>query len=403
MGTHEAVSVRQDSCDVAVIGAGPAGAATARLLAGAGLRVTLLERSGIDAPRVGESLSPGVQPLLKTLGVWDAFEALRPLPSFGTQSFWGSDSTQSHSHLATPYGCGWHVDRQAFDRMLADAAAQAGARLRTGCRVLSCRADQSRSGGWVVHGCHEASGMQSMLRARVLIDATGRTGVLKRMLGARRVVFDRLVAVAAQMSDPRAADRCFTLVEAVPNGWWYSAPTPGGRQMAMLMTDGDLLNPHRLDASQHWRDALAQTRGTRACLPDAPDTPLCWGPKIVAAMSQRQLRRDLQAPWLSVGDAALAVDPVSGSGVIRALRTARDAAETVAAMLAGNLVGNAQAIAAYEARRDAECTQYLIERGGVYALEQRWPDADFWRRRQAVAPAPAAVPAQQAATAAAAY
>jgi flavin-dependent dehydrogenase len=81
--------------------------------------------------------------------------------------------------------------------------------------------------------------------------------------------------------------------------------------------------------------------------------------------------------WLAVGDAALAVDPVSGSGVIRALRTARAAAETVLAVLAGDRA----AIEDYEADRNKECTTYLIERLSYYGAESRWPSAPFWQRR----------------------
>ena len=62
--------------DVAIIGAGPAGSAAARRLAGGGCRVALVERTRFDEPRVGESLPPAVQPLLSELGVWRDFMQL---------------------------------------------------------------------------------------------------------------------------------------------------------------------------------------------------------------------------------------------------------------------------------------------------------------------------------------
>jgi flavin-dependent dehydrogenase len=365
-------------CDVAVVGAGPAGSATARHLANAGLNVMLIERSSFDAPRLGAALSPGVQPLLTALGVWPEFQQLAPLPCYGSKSVWGSGA-HSQSHLSTPVSGGWHVDRQAFDRMLADAAAKAGAHLQTGCRVLSCWAEAGDA--WVLHTRNESgtdSGSESTLRARFVIDASGRTGVLNRFLGARSIVFDRLVGVAAQIKDASAVQRYFTLLEAVPAGWWHSVPTSGECVMATLMTDGDLLKRNQSDAATCWRTALANTELTRAHVPGGR---LSWGPQIVPAMSQRQRRRNLQARWLSVGDAALAVDPICGSGIARALRTAKDASETVIALLAGD----GSAIANYEARRNEECTRYLSERTAHYSREQRWPGAAFWKRRQAAA------------------
>jgi len=81
-----------------------------------------------------------------------------------------------------------------------------------------------------------------------------------------------------------------------------------------------------------------------------------------------------------VGDAALAVDPTSGSGVVRALRTAWAAAEAAFAVLE---TGSADAIVRYEAERDLEYTHYLEERALYYSLERRWPDQPFWARRGA--------------------
>lgn len=67
--------------DAAVVGAGPAGSATARWLALQGWRVALLERTRFEAPRIGESLAPNVREPLCELGLWSEFLALVPLPS----------------------------------------------------------------------------------------------------------------------------------------------------------------------------------------------------------------------------------------------------------------------------------------------------------------------------------
>jgi flavin-dependent dehydrogenase len=359
-----------DEFDVAVVGAGPAGSATARRLARSGCRVVLLEQSRFDAPRVGESLAPSTNALLTELGVWPRFTGLCPLPSYGTRSVWGGPEPQSHSHLVSPYGCGWHVDRVAFDRMLAEAAADAGAELR--CATTCVRVD--RGGCWLLSITEDGRPVSERVRARVLVDATGRAARIGRQLGGRPAVFDRLVGVAALLDGVDAGKEGFVLVEATPDGWWYSAPTAAGRMVCMLMTDTDVCRGLRVSIPGHWHERLAGARLTAARIAGS----VVWGPRVFPAASQRLRRAAYDARWLAVGDAALAVDPISGSGVVRALRTARAAATTVLAILAGD---ESRPIAGYEAERDRECTQYLRERAQYYGAERRWDSAPFWRRR----------------------
>lgn len=371
--------------DAAVVGAGPAGSATARWLALQGWRVALLERTHFEVPRIGESLPPNVQEPLRELGLWSEFLALAPLPSWGTCSLWGDEAQESRSHLFNPYGCGWHVDRRAFDRMLANGAAAVGATLFEGVALQPCL---HWDGCWWLQttpSTLKARATGQTLCARVLIDATGRRAQVARMLGAQRMLFDRLVGVAVHWTGVDATELGHLLVEAAREGWWYSAPLPSGGQhkadsmIAMLMTDADLFGQLRLAIAEPWQVILQSTQATRQRLGPAHPTST---PQVHCAHSQR-LRRDGAndaGPWLAVGDSTLAVDPISGSGVVRALRTARAAADTVSELLALPHAWH-RTLAAYEAERDKECTNYLLERAQYYAAEQRF-DTPFWQRRQ---------------------
>jgi flavin-dependent dehydrogenase len=111
-------------------------------------------------------------------------------------------------------------------------------------------------------------------------------------------------------------------------------------------------------------------------------------PTVGSAHSHRLQRPDRtqpeSRPWLAVGDAALAVDPASGSGVLRALRTGQAGADAVERMLERPHAAH-EALAAYEAARDDECTTYLIERAHHYAAERRF-DTPFWQHRRRRAP-----------------
>ncbi|TDO58992.1 flavin-dependent dehydrogenase [Kribbella sp. VKM Ac-2571] len=354
--------------DVVVAGGGPAGAAAALRLAGSGCSVALLERSRFDRPRVGETLAPSIQPLLRDLGVWEQFVALGPLPSWGTRSIWSSTETAAHSHLETGYGSGWHVDRRLFDRMLCDAAAAAGTSVSLGTSLIGSRYD----GRWQLT-CSNGR----RLTARVLIDATGRSATIGRSLGARRLAFDRLVGITAQWSGVDVSAEQYLLIESVPDGWWYTAPLPGDVMVGMLMTDADISRHHNLTASAPWRNHLESTTATALRVDTATCLPTT--PRVYSAASHRLVRPGDTRPWLAVGDAALAVDPISGSGVPRALRTAEAAAATAAHLILHPV--DTAPITTYESTRNTECTTYLSTRADYYAIALPHPTS-FWTRRK---------------------
>jgi flavin-dependent dehydrogenase len=334
--------------------------------------VAVLERSHYDRPRVGETLAPWVQPPLRDLGVWDRFTALGSLPSWGTRSVWASSVPDEHSHLVSSHGNGWHVDRQAFDRMLADAATGAGATVLTGWSVVGCVPDED---GWRLGA---ADGR--VVRARVLVDATGRRAGAGRALGARRETFDRLVAVTGGWTDVDVTAEQYLLVESAPDGWWYTAPVPGDARVGMLLTDADLCRRHGLADATAWHRRLLASSATADRVRDrSPDRR----PRVHPAGSSRLVRHGDDRPWVAVGDAALAVDPLTGSGVVRALRMAESAADTVSALLDGS---GARALADHEAARDEECTAYLTERARQYAGVHRF-GTPFWVRRRPAVPA----------------
>ncbi len=102
-----------------------------------------------------------------------------------------------------------------------------------------------------------------------------------------------------------------------------------------------------------------------------------WGPRPFSALSHRLVRDDSSTPWIAVGDAALAVDPASGSGVVRALRSAHAGASAIL----DHLQGSPTALEEYEAELDIEWQRYLEQRTKYYRMESRWPTSPFWLRR----------------------
>ncbi len=350
-------------------GGGPGGATAALRLAQAGRRVLLADRSEPGQVRVGEALPPAARPLLRDLGLWERLCDEGHLPCRGNDSAWGSAFLASTDFVFDPNGHGWHLDRARFDAFLRAEAAAAGVEVR---RVAVTGAARARRGGWEV-----SLDDGTVLAARWLIDATGRRCAVARRQGGRRRVLDATVAVVGRLvgTSPQVSKNTLarTLVEAVPGGWWYTTPVPGGGHVAAYVTDRDLL-----PASVRKREGFGALLGRTSHVgPRLEGYTLTASPKQVAAGSACSIP-PAGTGWLAVGDAAAAFDPLSSQGLFTALYTGMSAAETVEAELGGQA-----ALETYVSQVFRIFDAYLRNLARFYALERRWPDHLFWRRRSA--------------------
>lgn len=360
----------EERSDVTVIGGGPTGSAVAIALESYGLSVTLLERSSYAQLRIGETFPPSIKRPLDELGLWEDFLTISHVESFGIRSIWGGPNVHDRSFMFDPYGSGWHVDRSEFDAVLARAAGRRGVRLRSDSRVKSYVLEGNN---WWKLTIASPAGMSS-IKTRLIVDATGRRSAVARRLGSLRIVHDHLIGVYGFLqTEQEAASQPFTLIESIEDGWWYSAPLPGGRRVAGFMTDSDLY------ASLKGRDvARWQTR-------------LVHAPQTIRRVSHANFERPLQIfcanssclsqvygpGWIAVGDAASAFDPLSGDGVVRALKSGIRAAKVIHL----TLLGDDSAMKDYARTVKEEFRAYLQQRNAYYGQETRWRESPFWSRR----------------------
>lgn len=355
--------------DVVIVGGGPAGTAAALSLARMGASVVNVDRP-VERPALGESVPPDTRPVLEQLNLWDRFAGGSHQPAHGNRSTWGSSIPLESDFIRSPYGHGWHVDRASVDSMLVDALDRAGIARSAGTRVLSCRRTRGRS--WVL-------GLQTgdrtwQLETDSLLDATGRSRQIARMLGIRRHTYDRLIGRVGILTPGAGTDDpvSFTEIEAAPDGWWYWSGLPDGRLAVGYMTDLGSPSAGATRTPSGWLGLLGQTTGLRTRV--ERHAYQLHGPlQSISAQSSR-LERFTADEFCACGDAAAAYDPLSSQGILSALLSGMWAAEAIATPEHGHLTE-------YEARMNQVYARYLARWLGYYALESRWQASPFWSYR----------------------
>jgi flavin-dependent dehydrogenase len=361
-----------ESRRVVIVGGGPGGASVAINLASQGLTPIVLETLPEPESKVGECLPPTAASILQRLGLADHLQRDGHLPTYGNRSVWGAPAPVERDFIFGTQGHGWQLDRARFEARLMNRACAEGADWRCGVRLVEC---VRRDGCWTL-SVRTSSGGDATLEADFVVDATGRASRLARRMGARQLRYDRLVGTVFLLKSRsgKGIKDSFTLVEAIRSGWWYSARLPDEKLMVVFFTDHDLLD-HEVLKTDGWFALLRETEHTGRRVSEGDYEPLTE-PRVLAAHGSC-LDAVAGERWLAVGDAAAAYDPLSSYGISAALGAGVYAASAIVDFFAGK----GDALPAYRRIIEQSFAQYLIRHKEYYALERRWPDELFWKRR----------------------
>jgi flavin-dependent dehydrogenase len=360
--------VTSSTFDVAIVGGGPAGLATAIGLAREGLGAIVIEASDYTGVRVGEHLAPSGKAMLTALGAGKLADDPAHAASPGVRSAWGSSVPLDKDYVFDPHGEGLNLARPHFDRSLAAHAVASGADVRRQTKVASL---SHATGRWrltlaAANGAAEVS-------ARFVVDATGRAASVAKRLGGRLIIYDDLAGVLGRAHDASAGST-WVIIEAQEEGWWYSAGLADGSSVAAFLTDADLVDVSGGGRSAAWHAQLARSTLTRNRY---AGRELGEELHVRSARTQR-LEHATGEGWLAVGDAAMSFDPLSSEGISKGLHMGRLAAASVGAYCRGEC----KTLADYQREVDTAFAQYLDAWRRIYATEGRWPDAPFWQRRR---------------------
>ena len=357
--------------DFVVVGAGVAGSTAAGLLADLGYRVGLLERGAFEKQRIGEVIPYHLLKWLFDNGRLDLFEHPEVLgPAVGFRTLWGNKLRRLEEE---PTSTHLRIDRVALDRCLFDSALKRGANGWMEARVHAANFHDDR---WQIE--FEQNGQSFTASAGFALEATGRSRYSPLSTNRQRLFEDKHMACALRMpSDQVRSWRDHVWIESHAQGWWYLSQLPERECLVVFFTDRDLL-PRTAQQRSTWLWQQWQT--TQACqelfVSSQQSEPLgvnwTWHD---ARMSLRH--QSFGTGWIAIGDAQLALDPLSGQGIAASLRSARDAV----AFLSSHSDWRQLDWPAWADTVATQYNQYRWQRIAQYRRETDYLDSTYWHRR----------------------
>lgn len=318
--------------DVIVIGGGPAGATTAGLLAEAGHSVCVLEREKFPRYHVGESLVPGVMPVLAELGLIERMEGHGFIRKHGISLLWGAEREvwTVYFNEGGPYEYAYEVKRAEFDNLLLSRARELGAMVFEEATVSEVSFTDGRATGarYSIEG-----GAERTISARHVVDASGQAKVLGRKHGTVTWHEDlKNVAVWTYFQGGTqlpGGDKGNILTEYHPDGWLWVIPFSDGSRSVGFVGPNNPYVKSGLSAEEYFESKLAGSQEAKRLLDGAERIA---GYRNIKDWSYQC--EDFGGPGYTLtGDAAAFVDPLFSTGVMLAMKSGSSAAKTVDAIL----------------------------------------------------------------------
>lgn len=328
---------------VLVIGGGPAGAMSGILLAREGVDVTICERDKFPRYHIGESMLPGIIPLLKFTDLFDQidstmikkygawFKMKADLPPGVIR--WGDLSANNYT---------WNVKRSEFDEILLRHAERVGAHVFEETRIAGLEPDGE---GFSAALWERNDGTSGRIEFDYLIDASGLHGIIATRYHKDRVFQENFANVAIggywegwqEYDDTRGihiqgAPFAESFVDGT--GWIWSIPIPGGKLSVGVIMHVDrfkAIKDNYASIEDLYLSELARSKETKAEIAGAKqvDQVRVWKDYSYAS------DRFSGSNYRLVGDAAAFIDPLFSQGIHMALLGGLSASATLCSVIRG--------------------------------------------------------------------
>ncbi len=318
--------------DVVIIGGGPAGSTVSALIAQHGYKVQLFERERFPRFHIGESLIPETYWALKRLGMLEKMKQSHFVKKYSVQfvNATGKLSAPFYFWDNKPHECSqtWQVVRSEFDLMMLNNAREHGVEAHEGVRVRDVLFEGQRAVGVKIQ---MEDGTQRDVRARVVVDASGQSGLLQNKFKLR--VWDPILNKGAiwtywqgaYRDNGREEGATMVLQTANRQGWFWYIPLHEDRVSVGVVAPFDYLFKGRKSHEQTYIEEVERCPAVKE--------RVASGKRITGYFATKDYSyRATQAAgegWVTIGDAFGFLDPLYSSGVLLALKSGEMATDAI--------------------------------------------------------------------------
>lgn len=344
--------------DIIIIGAGPSGLCAALRLLDLGYRVGLVEQARFPRSQIGESLSPGIRNIFQYLRAAHLLEDEEYLTGLSAQVIW---ETRQPKFLAS-HGTGVVVNRANLDKQLLDLAVKRGLHVWQPATIES---SQKRGEKWLSKIRHQ--GMRQEVTSTFILDARGRKGV---RLKERFLTSAPSVAIWTHVPVQGMPDA--TLIEAMEQAWLWASPVAQEQYRIMVFIDPDEMKQSKM--SGIFQQLLQQSR-----LLQLDNDQFKTAEYQTCSVLNYIHTHPWQDNYIRLGEAAFTLDPLSSTGVEKAMRFSLQVAIAIHTFFKTKTSDLAQTF--YHEKIIEAVSTHTQWTKNYYATA--WPseEYDFWNKR----------------------
>ncbi|MCP4264912.1 MAG: NAD(P)/FAD-dependent oxidoreductase [Candidatus Brocadiaceae bacterium] len=338
------------SYDAVIIGGGPAGATTAYYLVRAGLNPLVIEQTQFPRYCVGESLLPYNMEIFREM----EFDKVLERKGFKKKegAVFGSSVSKKINRIdfsdgmEQEYSSAYQVPRDEFDHLLLEHVKEKGVEVLQGVVTEPVMVDKKVTGVKV----RFSDKSERTIEAKVVVDASGRSSLLARKFNL--LVPDPHIETfsvfglfnnISWLKEARSGD---IIILAFEHGWFWFIPFADGRVSVGVVVDFKFYQHCSTGSPEDFFDMMISLASGRVAT--LLENATRDGQLHVLQKFSRYAKEKSGPGWVSIGDAAMFVDPVFSAGVFVAMATGRLVASITTEAISKNHELNAEVYKPYE-------------------------------------------------------